>query len=225
MKVINKKEMQRRVSTEKILSGALALFVRIGYSGTTIDMIAANAKLTKGAVYFYFKTKEAILMALLDQAEKWVVDPIPDHLADSGPTADAKLVKFIHSQSKVGLTHPEHVLLLILVSIDFSGAGNEIEARVRVIYGRMYGYVEEIIAQGQREGVFRSDLTSHQLTAIVIAGHDGVLIEWYRRPKELEGKDLATALRATLLTGLLQKAPLPRKSTPRRSTTRRSPLP
>lgn len=215
MKSTNKKELQRRTSTENILSGALARFVRIGYGGTTIDMIAADAKLTKGAVYFYFKTKEAILMALLDEAEKLVVDPIPGRLAACGPAADTKLVKFIHGQSEVGLTHPQHVLLLILVSIDFCGADNAIEARVRKIYGRMYAYVEAIITQGQREGVFRSDLGSHQLTAIVMAGHDGVLIEWYRRPNELDGKDLATALRTTLLKGLLQENSSLRKAAAR----------
>lgn len=222
MKVLRKKEVQRRESTEKILSSALDLIVRIGYSGTTIDMIAAQAGLTKGAVYFYFNTKEAILIALLDQAEMWVVDPIPDYLSTSELPADGKLVKFIHNQSQVGLTHPQHVLLLILVSIDFSGAGNEIEARVRTIYQRLYSYVEEIIVQGQREGIFRSDLTSRQLTAIVIAGHDGVLIEWYRRPKELRGKDLATALRATLLTGLLQTALPFKKSGPQQSASQPS---
>ncbi len=221
MKVLNKKEIQRQISTEKILSSALDLCVRVGYSGTTIDTIASQAKLTKGAVYFYFNTKEAILLALLDQAEKWVVDPIPDYLSPEVP-ADEKLVTFIHSQSKVGLTHPQHVLLLILVSIDFAATDSEIEARVRAIYRKMYSYVEQIIEQGQREGVFRSDLSSHQLTAIVIAGHDGVLIEWYRRPKELTGKDLATALRATLLTGLLQYASPPRKTGRRRSAARSS---
>ena len=46
-----------------------SLFVSKGYENATIDTIAAEAGLTKGAVYFYFKGKAALLHALLDDAE------------------------------------------------------------------------------------------------------------------------------------------------------------
>lgn len=202
----NKKEEQRAASLENILACALNLFVKNGYRATTIDHIAAKAGLTKGAVYFYFKTKDAIMLRLLEQAEEYVVSPIASHIAEAGPGADAKLVKFIHSQSILGLTRPEHVLLLILVSIEFSGASNEIEDKVKSIYRRMYTAIEGVIVQGQSEGVFRTDLSAHDLTAIVMAGHDGVLVEWYRRPKELTGKSLANTLRATLLHGIMSRS-------------------
>ncbi|MGC2776147.1 MAG: TetR/AcrR family transcriptional regulator [Bradyrhizobium sp.] len=205
-KKLNKKAEQRVASIENILASALDLFVKKGYRVTTIDEIAAKAGLTKGAVYFYFKTKDAILLRLLDEAAGFIVDPISIHIAEAGPTADAKLVKFIHTQSMLGLTRPEHVLLLILISIEFCGTGNEIETRVRAIYRRMYAAIEKVIAQGQCEGVFRTDLRSRELTAIVMAGHDGVLVEWYRRPREITGKSLANTLRAILLHGLMHKA-------------------
>lgn len=201
----NKKEKQRAASIDNILSCALRLFVKNGYRTTTIDHIAMEAGLTKGAVYFYFKTKNAIMLRLLEKSEEFVVDPIPGHLADAGPGADAKLVKFIHSQSIMGLTRPEHVLLLILVSIEFCGVGNEIEDKVKSIYRRMYEEIEGLIEKGQKEGVFRTDIGVRDLAAIVIAGHDGVLAEWYRRPKELAGNNLATALRTVLLNGVMKE--------------------
>lgn len=199
-----KKEEQRIASMENILACALDLCVKNGFRATTIDLIAAKAKLTKGAVYFYFKTKDAILLHLLDEAERFIVDPIAGHIAEAGPGADAKLVKFINSQSVLGVTRPKHVLLLILVSIEFSGSGTEIETRVKAIYRRMYAEIKRIIELGQREGIFRSDIASLDLTAIVMAGHDGVMVEWYRRPRELSGKSLANALRGTILNGLVK---------------------
>ena len=205
MKKLNKKKGQRVASTENILACALDLFVKNGYRATTIDVIAAKAGLTKGAIYFYFKSKDAIMLRLLDQAEEFIVHPISSHIAGAGPTADAKLVKFIHTQSLLGLAGPEHFLLLILVSIEFCGAGNKIETRVKAIYRRMYAEIEQVIAQGQRQGMFRTDFGSHELATIVMAAHDGVLVEWYRRPRELSGKSLANALRATLLHGLMHK--------------------
>lgn len=201
----NRKEEQRISSTESILNSAIGLFVRNGYRATTIDQIAARAGLTKGAIYFYFKTKEAILLTLLEQAKKYVADPVDDLIDNEGMTADSQLVRFIHNQSMLGLTRPNHVLLLILVSIEFAGTGGEIEAKVQAIYKSMYDRVGKMIARGQKDGTFRNDAEAQALAAIVMAGHDGVLIEWHRRPRELSGKNLTDALRGVMLNGVMRQ--------------------
>lgn len=51
----------------QILASALALFVKKGYESTTFTEIAARLKMTKGAVYWHFESKEALLMALVDE--------------------------------------------------------------------------------------------------------------------------------------------------------------
>lgn len=65
--------MARRTKEEaektraRILASALALFAKKGYDRTTFNDIAARLKLTKGAVYWHFESKEALLMALVDE--------------------------------------------------------------------------------------------------------------------------------------------------------------
>ena len=51
----------------RILASALSLFAKKGYEHTTFTDIAARLKLTKGAVYWHFDSKEALLVALLDE--------------------------------------------------------------------------------------------------------------------------------------------------------------
>lgn len=53
---------------ENILASALSLFLENGYARTSLDDIARAIKMTKGAVYWHFATKEALLMALIDRA-------------------------------------------------------------------------------------------------------------------------------------------------------------
>ncbi len=60
------KEAMRRASIERLLAAALALFVTRGYQATSTEEVAARAGLTKGAVYFYFKSKATVLDRLLD---------------------------------------------------------------------------------------------------------------------------------------------------------------
>ena len=51
----------------RILASALDLFAQKGYGHTTFTDIAARLKMTKGAVYWYFETKQVLLMALIDE--------------------------------------------------------------------------------------------------------------------------------------------------------------
>ena len=60
------KEEAERTRT-RIMASALALFAKKGYDRTTFNDIAARLNLTKGAVYWHFESKEALLMALLDE--------------------------------------------------------------------------------------------------------------------------------------------------------------
>lgn len=48
-----------------LLEAAERVFVKMGYPGATLDLIAANAGFTKGAVYWHFKSKEALFLELL----------------------------------------------------------------------------------------------------------------------------------------------------------------
>lgn len=49
----------------RIMASALSLFVKKGYEHTTFTDIAARLKMTKGAVYWHFETKEDLLIALV----------------------------------------------------------------------------------------------------------------------------------------------------------------
>ena len=51
----------------RILASALSLFVKKGYEKTTFTDIAARLKMTKGAVYWHFETKEDLLVALVEE--------------------------------------------------------------------------------------------------------------------------------------------------------------
>jgi len=205
----NRKEEQRSASVEGILTSALELFVKNGYRATTVEMVAKRAGLTKGAVYFYFDSKATIMLRLLEEVERIVVDP-----AEAGsrrverPALD-KLVAFLTQQARVALKHPQHLLLLILMSVEFYGTNTKSEVRVRAIYRRLYGCVEGIIHQGQSEGMIRSDIRSHELTSLVMAQHDGILVEWYRRPGEFDGRSLARAVRLAMVDAVRAHARLP----------------
>ena len=52
---------------ERILASALSLFAKKGYDHVTFNDIAARLKMTKGAVYWHFESKEKLLLELVSQ--------------------------------------------------------------------------------------------------------------------------------------------------------------
>ena len=65
-----------QASIEAILEAAKLLFVTRSFHSTRIDEIGNRVGLTKGAVYFHFKDKEAVLKALLDLVRNVVLEPL-----------------------------------------------------------------------------------------------------------------------------------------------------
>jgi AcrR family transcriptional regulator len=51
----------------QILEAALAVFARLGFQTARMDDVAEHAGLSKGALYLYYKSKDAIIAALLQR--------------------------------------------------------------------------------------------------------------------------------------------------------------
>ncbi len=62
----------------RLLAAAARVFAQLGYDGATLDGIAAEANLTKGAVYWHFRGKLELFVALVDA---FVADQV-EHLAE-----------------------------------------------------------------------------------------------------------------------------------------------
>ena len=60
-------EALRASSTSRILDAALELFGTVGYQATTIAQIAEKARVSKGLIYNYFDSKEALLKAMIEE--------------------------------------------------------------------------------------------------------------------------------------------------------------
>ncbi|MBI3371094.1 MAG: TetR/AcrR family transcriptional regulator [Betaproteobacteria bacterium] len=199
---MKKKTEQRRASVEKLLAVALRLFVSQGYRSTTLDQIATAARFSKGAVYFYFGSKDSVLMELLERVRTVVVDDAIRAAGQAGPSAVERIVAFLHNQAKLGVSRRDDVFLLILMSLEFSHRRDRISRCIAGIYGRLHRYIEALIRSGQKSGEIRTDVPVRELAAIVMANHDGAFLEWYRRAPSLNGPSLVRALRSVVLHGV-----------------------
>lgn len=59
---------ERQQKENLIVQSAIKLFSSKGYQATTMDDVAKRAKMSKGLIYFYFKNKEDLYMAVTKKA-------------------------------------------------------------------------------------------------------------------------------------------------------------
>ena len=87
----------QRKNRKAILEAALQVFSGYGFRGSTIDRIAERAGLSKPNLLYYFPSKDAIYLAVLeDTLEEWLrplreLDPAGDPLEEIGRYISAKL--------------------------------------------------------------------------------------------------------------------------------------
>ncbi len=187
---------------ELLLEAALRLFVSQGYRSTNLEQIAGAAQLTKGAVYFYFRSKETVLLELLKRVQRTVVETAIEVAEAAGANPRDRMVAYVHYQAGLGITHRDEVLLLILMALEFKEREGDVQAFVTAIYARQCSFIEKLVQSGQKAGVFRRDVPARELASVVIGINDGTFLEWYRRSSVLDGRNLVKALRSLILGGL-----------------------
>lgn len=118
----------RKEKTELILSAALRLFASKGFHSTTISHITHEAGISKGLVYNYFESKEAILFRLIENYT-YIIDSMINPDNDNEITSP-EMEEFFHklTQSMIKerdywklytqLTTQEEVYRLYLSKID-----------------------------------------------------------------------------------------------------------
>ena len=196
------KREQRDESIDKLLAAARSLFVSKGYRSTTLEQVAAAADLTKGAVYFHFGAKEAVLVQLLEKVEAQLISPALDILKAPGSPVFDKFVQFLRLHGEMGVTNREDMLLLISMSIEFAEQEGPAADAIKRMYNSLHRAIETLIKRGQASGEFRRDAPAAELASIVIATHDGAFLEWYRRGPQLDGRNLVRAVVSVLMNGL-----------------------
>ena len=137
---------------EKILDSATRLFVARGYNGISMREIAEANGVSKAALYYHFKDKEALLLAIL-QDYLLEMDVLLDASQARAETARGQLhevVKMIFSQPV------ERRANIRLGSQEISNLSPQDQAAFGHLYHEKFiGKLAELLQRGMERGEFR----------------------------------------------------------------------
>lgn len=139
-----------------ILAVATEEFAAFGLSGARVDAIAERTRTSKRMIYYYFGGKEGLYLAVLEKAYADIRQVEADlDLGNLSPVeAIRRLVEFTFEYDAA---HPDFIRLVAIENIHRAEhlSGSE------TIRGLNLGVIQtitDIIARGQREGLFRADV-------------------------------------------------------------------
>ncbi|MEQ8178521.1 MAG: helix-turn-helix domain-containing protein [Amphiplicatus sp.] len=79
------RERKRRQTLQRITDAGVSLFIKNGYEATTLDEIAAAAGISRRTFFYYFKSKDEILLSLQSAVGDMLVDALRDAPEDKRP--------------------------------------------------------------------------------------------------------------------------------------------
>jgi TetR/AcrR family hemagglutinin/protease transcriptional regulator len=153
---------QRRM---QLLACALKVFAEHGLGAANHALVAAEAQVSVPTVFFYFKTREKLVDAVLSEVEHFVGSAFESAMHDDRP-ADEALVQLVRKEVQALETHPHHVRIFFEWSIAMRAP---IWPRFLKLDRRMLSVLTMLIERGQREGLFRADLVPEDEAQILHA--------------------------------------------------------
>lgn len=76
MTALPRRQLNRQINESRILAAALTVFSHSGYSGASMDAVAAAAGLSKPTLYQYFASKEALFATMMLQKRDDMLLPL-----------------------------------------------------------------------------------------------------------------------------------------------------
>jgi len=158
---------------EAILKTARKLFLKYGYSGISMRTIAAEAKLTTGAVYFHFKNKKDIYKTICIEATEILIRKFKDATARQEMPQN-KLISTYDAFISFFNENKEHYNLLMEYKSAYDSGddteNDEIVAQMRLLMSIM----AETITQGIDQDIYR-DVDPVKLSLLLASVTEGML--------------------------------------------------
>lgn len=195
-------EQQQR---EKILQAAVGCFCRRGYHETTVQDICDEAGLSKGGLYTYFKSKEEILAAIVEDSFIGALTEA-EAVAKSAGTALEKLERVaaavIDRFTSRGpyASHSPQLLLEIWAE---SSKNPHLAALCAQGYEHWRTFLADLLREGIAQRLFKPEVDPNALASILVAVFDGLtLLEGITQAK-VDWARITQTLRQAVGDGIL----------------------
>ena len=158
----------------QILNAAFEVFVKKGYSKTTMDDIVVASKLSKGALYHYYGSKKDLFISLIDHWETYTFQDFYDKKSEDKKASE--ILRFFAKNVIKTVTDKKHAYIAEIEFRAMSIQDGEIRERSNLLYNKLLDLFEKVVAKGIKEKEFKN-LDVRKTAMSILAIFQG--ISWF----------------------------------------------
>lgn len=199
-----KSELRR----EAILASAIDLFDRKGYANTSLDDVAHAVGIRREALYYYFRSRAEILLAIIGPQTADLVEGLRDILAGDEPPPQ-KLRAAIRNHLR---RFDRHCLEMTISLRDgIMGSTPEVRTAMQKVWKEYEQMWTRLVEEGQADGSF-ARMGAPKMVSFAILGMCNWLSRWYSPRKDTTIDELIDIYHGMITQGLLPRVaePVPR---------------
>jgi TetR/AcrR family transcriptional regulator, fatty acid metabolism regulator protein len=182
-----------------IIDAAGRILTRSGVTGLTIKNLATEMGFTEAAVYRHFKSKEDIIVAMLEHLLENAGERC-QAVSDSGFPPDLAFLELFRSHLRYFKAHPHFVVAV------FSDGLLEESGRINDTLFKILGvnrmHLVPILVRGQQQGVFTAAMSPDQLVQLVMGSFRMEMFKWriaqFKYDIETQGDSMLKAILALI---------------------------
>jgi AcrR family transcriptional regulator len=185
---------------QAILAAAIGVFAQHGLDAATTDDIARAAGLSKGGLYWHFKSKDDILAAILIQLFDQELDVLQQLIIAEGTVSSRVRQMIVH-----GVATVQQIEALLPVMLEFyalAARKSDVRQFLQKYYQRYHQLLTQLFEQGFARGEFHHGTA--EAAAITLIGQlEGMGLLWAIAPELVPLVDRSETTVELLLRGLM----------------------
>ena len=159
-----------------ILDAARRCFVRNGFHATSVQDILAEADLSVGAMYRYFKGKDDIIAAIVAEALSEVAQTFAGADIENPPPLDDIIDLVLNVEKPPLADTPESAQLLVQIWSE-AVRSPALAAQLADVMAESRAVIGGLVAQHQRRGLIPDDIPAEDIARVLIALIDGFMVQ------------------------------------------------
>jgi AcrR family transcriptional regulator len=187
------------IRRNQILDAATTVFVRLGFQHARMDDIVEESGLSKGTLYWYFKSKEDIINAILRRLFTGELENLESLLEAEG-TASERLIQLTNNRV-TGLKHMSNLVPIIFEFYAVAVHQQWVQQFIGEYFKHFRELLEALIRQGVERGEFRPVNTTDAAISLT-SMYEGLTIHWLMDPQTVQWDILSESSIPMLLDGL-----------------------
>lgn len=187
----------------KILDAAEKIFAKYGFQGATLDTVAKDAGLTKGAVYWHFSSKNDLYLALCERSLRRLLQGLPEQVQAVFSSSDVEeaLQDFFASQfAACELQGGERTMLFF--EFILNSRDDSVKEKLSQAFSVLFEETSKMLRDLQDQGLIRKEIDSRDLSIALHSFVNGVVLMWLIAPNQVPLRSLAKTMATMLLNGI-----------------------